>query len=181
MQRYVCPFDETAMREVEIPFTVTVKGVQLSVRGIMQCVCQRCGAELVPMEMVRENTQRVADAKRAHMGLLSGSEIARIRSKVLGLSRHSASLRFGLGRNAFYKYEEEGQLQSQPTDKLLRALNHSPAALVALRTSDRPSLSVDVFESKTTEVVEASTEIDTEANHTSAKIYYLNKRVSGAR
>lgn len=132
MKRYICPFDEAAMDENEIPFTVDIKGATIAVSGVFECVCPICQSVLVPFEMMRANTRAIADAKRAHLGMLSGAEITRIRANVLGLSRQGASIKFGLGRNAFQKYEVEGQLQSQPTDKLLRVLAHSPSAIVAL-------------------------------------------------
>lgn len=170
MQRYLCPFDETAMREVENPFTVTVKGVDIAVRGIMQCVCPNCGSELVPIEMVRQNTQRVADAKRAHLGLLSGADITRIRSKILGLSRQRASINFGLGRNAFQKYEAEGQLQSQPTDKLLRVLEHSPSAMSALGGETQAPMAV---EKSTTTVSQSSTATGFDNHGSGGSVTYI--------
>lgn len=162
MQSYVCPFDDTPMQEKELPFSLDIKGVTLPVRGLLQCVCPTCGSDLVPFDMMRENARKVADAKRAHLGLLSGAEITRIRAKVLGLSRSAASTLLVGGRNAFQKYEAEGQLQSHPTDKLLRALAHSPSALAALGGKspavlpsmvEKPTVTVDHSTATTVESV----------------------------
>lgn len=158
MQGYLCPFDESVMSEIEVPFTVTLKGVALNVKGILRCKCTICGAQLVPIDMVRQNTRRVADVKRAHLGMLSGAEIARIRETILSLSRHAASLRFGLGRNAFYKYEEEGALQSKPTDNLLRVLLHSPGAISAIGSHTPLETNIAAF-STTSLTANASTRL----------------------
>lgn len=132
MNAYICPFCQSVVVIESTPYTLDFRGVSLVINGPSQCRCSKCGATFVPRDMLRANTRFVADAKRARLGMLSGEQIESIRTKVLGLSRFAASQRFGLGRNAFYKYEEEGKLQSKPTDNLLRALDHSPAALEAL-------------------------------------------------
>src|SRR5690554_3721511 len=67
-------------------------------------VCDECGREFIATEQIRRNDAAVRDAKRAQDGLLTGSDIVRLRRE-LDLNHEMAALLFGGGRNAFSKYE----------------------------------------------------------------------------
>lgn len=89
------------------------------VEGLEYCLCTLCGADPVLSDQVRRNHLKVADAKRAKEGLLTGQEILAIR-EALGLTQQAASELFGGGANAFSKYERGDVIQSAAMDKLLR-------------------------------------------------------------
>jgi len=88
-------------------------------------VCANCGREFIATEQIRRNDAAVRDAKRAQDGLLTGSDIVRLRSK-LKLNQEMAALLFGGGRNAFSKYERGEVTQSAAMDRLLRLCSRHP-------------------------------------------------------
>ncbi|GGY10223.1 hypothetical protein GCM10007160_41780 [Litchfieldella qijiaojingensis] len=88
-------------------------------------VCAECGREFVATEQIRRNDAAARDAKRTHDGLLTGSEIVRLRSG-LKLNQEMAALLFGGGRNAFSKYERGEVTQSASMDRLLRLCYRHP-------------------------------------------------------
>lgn len=105
----------------------TFDGEQLVARNNEFSLCDFCEEEIVTEEQGRRNECRFADVKRAHMGLLSSSEIMRIREE-LGITQREASEVFGGGANAFSKYERGEVLQSRAMDLLLRLARDCPEA-----------------------------------------------------
>jgi len=89
--------------------------------------CSCCDADPVFAEQIRRNQARVADAKRAHDGMLTGAEIRALRER-LGLSQQQAAVVFGGGANAFSKYERGDVIQSAAMDRLLQLAAAIPAA-----------------------------------------------------
>lgn len=81
--------------------------------------CDNCGVELMTPEQYKVNSKSVLEHKRTLDGLLSSSDIKRIR-KSKGLTQMSASVVFGGGVNSFSKYERSEVMQSFAMDKLLR-------------------------------------------------------------
>lgn len=69
----------------------------------------------------------LAFIKKKVDGLLIGCEIKALRSP-LGISQAQASVIFGGGPVAFFKYENDDVMQSEAMDKLLRVANDVPAA-----------------------------------------------------
>lgn len=96
------------------------QGRPLKVDGLQSMRCANCGADPVLNHQVRANQIRIADAKRASDGLLSGAQIRELRER-LGLSQSRAAEIFGGGVTAFSKYERGQVIQSEVMDKLLRA------------------------------------------------------------
>lgn len=106
--------------------TVDFRGIQLEVEGLQTSKCEHCGyiwendTQNAHNNSVIRTTYAVErDRLRAKDGLLSGSEIARIREKFILNQREAAAL-FGGGYNAFNKYESGEVLQSYAMDRLLR-------------------------------------------------------------
>ncbi|SEK38824.1 type II toxin-antitoxin system MqsA family antitoxin [Halomonas daqiaonensis] len=95
-------------------------------------VCAECEREFVATEQIRRNDAAVRDAKRAQDGLLTGSDIVRLRSE-LKLNQEVAALLFGGGRNAFSKYERGEVTQSASMDRLLRLCYRHPELVEDLK------------------------------------------------
>lgn len=89
--------------------------------------CDSCGAVVTSAQQARENqlAKNAAEAKR--FGLLTGSDVKRIREK-FRLSQADASTVFGGGPNAFYKYERSEVIVSKAMDLLLRVTDEIPEA-----------------------------------------------------
>lgn len=122
---------------------VTCEGAKVQVRGMEYMVCETCGADPVLPAQAKRNQLRIADARRQHMGLLTGEQIRTVREK-LGLSQPQAAGLFGGGANAFSKYERGETLQSVPMDRLLRLVAANPTLLPSLAHPEKLAISADV-------------------------------------
>lgn len=122
----ICPVCEEGELQPRIgSLSIDYRGQQITVDGIEYCSCDACGADPVLATQTRRNDARIADAKRRHDGLLTGSEIAAIRKR-LGLRQSDAAIIFGGGERAFSKYERGEILQSVAMDRLLRVADSFP-------------------------------------------------------
>lgn len=90
-------------------------------------VCSGCGSEIATAEQTRRNKRDTLAFRKRVDGLLSGSEIARVREQ-LGLTQKEAAQVFGGGPTAFSKYEHDDVVQSEAMDRLLRVAANVPAA-----------------------------------------------------
>lgn len=99
----------------------------VQVSGLECYRCSLCDADPVYTDQIRRNQARIADAKRAHDGMLTGVEIRRVRES-LSLSQQMAAQIFGGGANAFSKYERGDVIQSVAMDRLLNLAVTIPAA-----------------------------------------------------
>lgn len=132
-----CPICEhAALSACTYVHEVDCEGVKLQVPGIEHMVCASCGADPVLPAQAKRNQQRVADARREYMGLLTGEQIRAVREK-LGLSQPQAAELFGGGANAFSKYERGETLQSIPMDRLLRLVAANPCLLPLLANPEK--------------------------------------------
>jgi putative zinc finger/helix-turn-helix YgiT family protein len=98
----------------------------LDVEGLADSKCLACGYIWVTDAQRAHNSNVIRtaytferDRRREQYGLLSGPEIAQVRSG-LGLNQREAASLFGGGLNAFNKYESGEVLQSFAMDRLLR-------------------------------------------------------------
>jgi HTH-type transcriptional regulator/antitoxin MqsA len=82
-------------------------------------LCNSCNREFISKNQIIANEARARESKKQIDGLLSLSDIKKIRD-ALNLTQTDASIIFGGGRNAFSKYERSEVTQSAPMDKLLR-------------------------------------------------------------
>jgi len=108
-------------------------GQTLTVEGLECLTCDHCGAEIIRPEQIRHGDKLFADARRRVDGLLTGTEIVRIR-KNLGLTQRQAAELFGGGANAFSKYERGDVIQSVAMDRLIRMVNAHPGYIAELKT-----------------------------------------------
>lgn len=121
----------------------TYKGLSIQVDDLQGMLCENCGADPILTEQILFNQEKIADAKRTALGMLTGVEIRQIRER-LKLSQKHCSQLFGGGTNAFSKYERGEVIQSDAMDALLYIVDKFPFTLDALRhrqsvpTSTRP-------------------------------------------
>ncbi|MCB1607010.1 MAG: type II toxin-antitoxin system MqsA family antitoxin [Xanthomonadales bacterium] len=103
----------------------------IKVTGLECHRCSHCGADPVFTDQIRRNQARIADAKRAHDGLLTGEQVRGVRES-LKLSQQLAAQIFGGGANAFSKYERGDVIQSIAMDRLLKVAVRVPGAFEQL-------------------------------------------------
>lgn len=128
----------SAMNIIETSQSLTVKGVDLVVDGLLHWECPECHAELETPDQIDHNAELVRAAyvrerslfKEAH-GLLTGAKIRELRLH-FGLTQKESSLVFGGGPTAFAKYEAEDIVQNTSMDKLIRVASEVPEAFAWL-------------------------------------------------
>lgn len=98
--------------------TLTYKGKSKEYTHFFS-VCDFCHVDQAGAEELKINKRAVIEAKKIIDGLLTGSQVKRIRVK-LGLNQADAAKVFGGGVNAFTKYESDDVMQSEAMDKLIR-------------------------------------------------------------
>lgn len=142
----VCPnCSSGASTTISYSDTVDFRGLVLDVEGLQISRCDNCARKWTTEaqdarndQIVREAYATERDRLRAEQGLLSGEEIARIRTGFRLNQREAAKL-FGGGFNAFNKYESGEVLQSAAMDRLLRlAQAVGPLAIDFLRNVKAP-------------------------------------------
>ncbi|SEO74378.1 HTH-type transcriptional regulator / antitoxin MqsA [Luteibacter sp. UNC138MFCol5.1] len=120
------------LRSAVVTETIRYDGTELQVPGVEISVCSVCGEELVLPEQAKANEVKFADAKRAHDGFFTSSEIVAWRKRH-ALTQQEAAVLIGGGVNAFSKYERGEVIQTQAVDRLMRSLDHFPAMIHFLR------------------------------------------------
>lgn len=131
--------DSSAIEEKTDIEQFTYKDTDFEIVDFTYSVCTECGTEFVNPKQTKRNDQKIRDRHRVIDGLLSGSDIRRIRKK-LGLTQHAAAQVFGGGTNAFSKYEKGEVIQSVAMDRLLRVAESVPDVYEALCLISRKSL-----------------------------------------
>ena len=159
-----CPICEDGQLELRThAATIRHNGEPLVIEEMEYCECPVCGADPVLVDQISRNELRVADAKRAAMGMLTSEEIRLVR-RMLGITQREASMLFGGGANSFSKYERGVTLQSSSMDMLLKLLALRPdllglAGRLKGRSLEECYLQYDWSE-VTSDVVEASVDMD---------------------
>ncbi|MDD9581193.1 type II toxin-antitoxin system MqsA family antitoxin [Enterobacter sp. FR 78] len=95
-------------------------------------ICSTCGTELATPYQTRLNKRVILAFEKEANGLLTGSQVKRIRER-LGFTRAEAARIFGGGPVAFNKYENNDISQSVAMDKLIRLASNVPEALEYLK------------------------------------------------
>jgi HTH-type transcriptional regulator / antitoxin MqsA len=106
--------------------------------------CPVCGSELTTPTQTKVNQARIADARRAAEGLLTGADIRAFR-ELLGITQTEAARLFGGGPNSFSKYERGEVLQSFSMDRLIRVASEFAQILPYLSklvTGEQPRLRI---------------------------------------
>jgi putative zinc finger/helix-turn-helix YgiT family protein len=123
----ICPVcEQGTLRAENYSDTFDYNGRALVVVGLARHRCDRCDADPVLRDQIRQNQVLICDAKREADGLLTSTRIRAIR-ELLGMSQAQAAAAFGGGANAFSKYERCETIQSVPMDRLLRSAARIPA------------------------------------------------------
>lgn len=129
----ICPMCETGqLRPITFSDSFTYKNRSITVDGLQGMLCDNCGADPILTEQIFSNQEKIADAKRTALSMLTGDQIRQIRER-LKLSQKDCSLLLGGGANAFSKYERGEVIQSDAMDALLYVVDKFPFTLDALR------------------------------------------------
>lgn len=122
----VCGAGALAVNTVEERFTY--KGKSLVVPDYVVYECASCGEALVDPASSKRASKLLKDFSREVDGLLSTTDIKRIRKK-LGFTQEQMAEVCGGGLKGFARYEAGQVIQSKGMDNLLRILDEFPVAL----------------------------------------------------
>lgn len=114
-----CPQCGGATQRVELEKTATVRGIAVRFPASVNR-CGDCGLELSDVNDAALLQERMADAYRSEVGLLSGEEIRRLRQQ-RGLSQQALADELEVGIASIKRWET-GIIQSKSMDTLLRTL-----------------------------------------------------------
>lgn len=123
------------------------------VKRLYQC-CDACGSEFSGAAEAKQNKRCIIEFRKRVDGLLTGKEVAAIRTR-LDLKKNEAAKLFGGGPVAFSKYESDDVAQSVAMDRLLRIVAAVPEAfeaLKALASSDTAPMVVTLHSTSFSEV-----------------------------
>jgi len=115
----VCDSDSVAVQHVTNK--AEYKGVAMEI-PMAVCVCDTCGSESAGKLEMKFNRREYLSFRREVEGLLSASEIKKIRKK-FELTQSQAGKLFGGGATAFNKYENNDVAQSEALDCMLRLVD----------------------------------------------------------
>ncbi|EIU5250874.1 type II toxin-antitoxin system MqsA family antitoxin [Pseudomonas aeruginosa] len=115
---------------------ISYKNVTCSVEVFQSSRCETCESEVALHAQSKHNKLISINFQRAVDGLLTTTEIIRIRKK-LGLSQRAASQLIGGGGNAFAKYESGATKQSVGIDNMLKVLDQHPKIIKTLIEADQ--------------------------------------------
>lgn len=107
--------------------------------------CDCCGCVTTIDTQAKNNKKEMIKFKKDVDGLLSGSEIRKIR-KSFGLSIKMAGLIFGGGPVAFSKYENDDLVHSTPMDSALRMATYK--SIIELAIVRNVTLDTEFFQNK---------------------------------
>lgn len=136
-QGSICPICGTGALDKKVVDEVfTYKGHSLNVPEYVLFECANCGEALVAPVSSKRASKLLKDFSREVDGLLSTTEIKRIRKK-LGYTQEEMADICGGGLKGFARYESGQVMQSKGMDNLLRILDELPYALDVI--SRRPA------------------------------------------
>lgn len=101
------------------------KGHKKTIDGCEKFVCEDCNAAFFTDETSKRNEKIIRDFHREIDGLLTSSEIRKIR-KALGFTQQAFGNILGGGPKAFAKYESCVLTQSKAMDNLIRMVDAIP-------------------------------------------------------
>lgn len=126
--------------------TINVGAYSVTIPAAHHMACARCGESYQTGVQAKALDAAVIDARRRHEGLLSGSEIRRIRLSV-SLSQADLEEALGIGPKTLVRWENSTSIQSKTVDDVLRLIELDPdnlRLLVRIRSAARAA----VFEDK---------------------------------
>ncbi len=133
MEFEACPVCGSQNIEVQITSEIfEYKGHQKTIDGCEKIVCKDCEEAFFTDETSKRNEKIIRDFHREIDGLLTSSEMARIRTS-LGFTQKAFGELLGGGSKAFAKYESCVLTQSRAMDNLIRMVDAVPGAIGFLK------------------------------------------------
>ena len=132
-----CPLCKGALKSKSVTETFSYKGRSFEYPDYVVHVCEKCGEEFVGDKTMKQSSRRIRDFYREVDGLLTASEIKRIRVK-LGRTQEDLSALLGGGLKAFARYENGDVIQAEAMDNLLRILDEMPQAIDVIERKHAP-------------------------------------------
>ncbi|CAG0990525.1 type II TA system antitoxin MqsA family protein [Geobacter sp.] len=114
-----CPQCQGIARRTQVEKSTEIKGVTVSYTAAMHR-CEACGLELADVADAAALQERMADAYRNAVGLLSGADIRKLRQEK-GMSQQALADALEVGIASIKRWET-GVIQSKSMDTLLRTL-----------------------------------------------------------
>lgn len=136
-----CPMCKGNLKSKNITETFTYKGKSFDYPNYIVHVCEKCGEEFVGDTTMKQSARKLRDFYREVDGLLTASEIKRIRVK-LGRSQEELSSLLGGGLKAFARYENSDIIQAESMDNLLRILDEKPQDIEIIERKHLPKRKV---------------------------------------
>ncbi len=119
-----CPQCRKPTAVVEVENTTRFRDVEITYAARVHC-CTECGLELADIDEAGAMQERMADAYRQAVGLLTGAEIRELRQKK-SLSQQALAGELQIGVASIKRWET-GVIQSKAMNNLLRTLlEHRP-------------------------------------------------------
>ena len=109
------------------------KGNDLAIPDYVVYECSECEEYIVDPQTLKATEKRIRDFHREVDGLLTSSEIKKIR-KSFKLTQEEFGEILGGGKKAFARYENGTVTQSKPMDNLLRVLTAFPSAFEVIHS-----------------------------------------------
>ena len=127
----ICGAGQLTRKEITAEFDY--KGEHLEVPNYIVWECAACSESLVDKGTLKEAGRKIRDFHRLVNGLLTASEIKRIRKFKLEMKQDELSRLLGGGEKSFARYENCEVIQNESMDNLLRILDVYPHALSVLQ------------------------------------------------
>lgn len=115
----MCPGCQGRLAQVDVEKQAQFKGADVTYTARLH-QCRDCGLELADIDEAATMQERLADAYRQAVGLLSSAEIRQLRQEQ-GLSQQALAEALEVGIASIKRWET-GEIQSKSMDNLLRTL-----------------------------------------------------------
>lgn len=139
----ICGYKKMAKRVITEEFEY--KGQILKIDDYVIFECPECEESIVDKDTLKSSGKIIRDFHRKVDGLLTSSQIKKIRTS-LGFKQTDFGILLGGGEKSFARYESCAVTQSRAMDNLLRVLDEFPAGLKVLRKKPtRTSIEVSPF------------------------------------
>lgn len=139
-----CPgCEEGVLNKVRKDLDFEYKGKVSTVKNCISYVCSKCGDSFQNKKERRVLEKILTDNRREIDGLLTSSEIKRIRS-YFGLTQEGFAKALTLGEKNFARYESGIAIQGRSLDNLLKVLDRFPHAIRALGVEWPPLTAIPI-------------------------------------
>lgn len=143
MKCLICESGTLSPKEKALEFEY--KDNKTVIPGRQMFECDLCGESFLNKKDEKELELLLSDARRQIDGLLTSSEIRRIRAK-FGMTQTQFAKALRVGEKNFARYETGMAVQGYAMDNLLRSLDHTPKVMESFYQD--PEKVVSIFEIK---------------------------------